>query len=181
MRVPAQTLHIKPLAMALSALLLTGCTTFSNDGGLKSVSALTQERVGQPITPDKSPKDTVSIQTTINRLLAQPLSADIAVHIALLNNKGLRASLADLGVAEADLVQAGRLRNPDFSFTRMRSGDDIEIDRSIMFDMVGLLTLPMRSKIESGRFEQAKLQAASQAGQLATDTRKAYFNAVAAQ
>jgi outer membrane protein TolC len=50
-----------------------------------------------------------------------------------------------------------------------------------MFDFVGLLTLPARSNIESRRFEQAKLQVAGQAVQLAADTRKAYFNAVAAR
>lgn len=50
-----------------------------------------------------------------------------------------------------------------------------------MFDLVGLLTLPMRSNIESGRFEQAKLRAAIDAVRLAGETRRAYFNAVAAQ
>lgn len=63
----------------------------------------------------------------------------------------------------------------------MRGGEDVEIERSIMFNFVGLLTMPIRSGIEGRRFEQAKLQAASQAVQLAANTRKAYFNAVAAQ
>lgn len=181
MRAQSQALRAKPLTIALSALLLAGCATFSNDGGLDAVAAMTQERTGQPVAREKSPQDTVSMQTTIHQLLAQPLSAETAVQIALLNNKGLQASLADLGIAEADVVQAGRLRNPGFSFSRLRGGGDVEIDRSIMFDLVGLLTLPMRSNIESSRFEQAKLQAASQAVRLAANTRKAYFQAVAAQ
>ncbi len=48
--------------------------------------------------------------------------------------------------AEADLVQAGRLRNPGFSFGRLRGGDEVEIDRSVMFDLVGLLTLPIAQR-----------------------------------
>jgi cobalt-zinc-cadmium efflux system outer membrane protein len=44
--------------------------------------------------------------------LRQPLSPDDAVGIAIWNNPQLRADLATLGLAEADLVEAGLLRNP---------------------------------------------------------------------
>lgn len=60
----------------------------------------------------------------VAELLAQPLSADSAVQIALLNNRGLQASLAELGITEADVVQAGRLPNPGFSFGKQRTGDE---------------------------------------------------------
>jgi outer membrane protein TolC len=43
-----------------------------------------------------------------------------------------------------------------------------------------LLTIPLRSRIESSRFEQAKLAAAEEAVRIAADTRRAYFSAVAA-
>jgi outer membrane protein TolC len=102
------------------------------------------------------------------------------VRIALLNNQGLQASLSELAIAEADFVQAGRLPNPGLSFGRVRGGGEAEIDRSLTFDLAALLTLPARSRIEGRRFEQAKLQAAMQAVTLAADTRRAYYNAVAA-
>jgi outer membrane protein TolC len=184
MRCQQQAPHLKPrfkpLLIALSAFVLTGCATFSSDGGLDSVSAMTKERIGHAVQREKS-ADAAATQSTVSQLAAKPLTPDSAIQIALLNNKGLQASLADLGVAEADLVQAGRMRNPSFSFARLRTGNDVEIDRSVMFDLVGLLTIPIRSNIEGRRFEQAKLQAASAAVKLAADTRKAYFNAVAAQ
>lgn len=172
---------LKPLAMALSALILTGCATFSRDGGMDAVSALTNERIGHAVQRQKSADDAAAAQATVKELLAQALTPDTAVQLALANNQGLQAALAELGIAEANRVQAGRLRNPGFSFGRMRGGEDVEIDRSIMFDFVGLLTLPLRSNIESRRFEQAKLLAAMQAVNLAAETRKAYFHAVAAQ
>lgn len=181
MRIQSKAAHLKPLAVALSALILTGCATFSKDGGLDSVSTLTKERTGQTVQREKSTADVKATQSTVDQLLAKPLTPDSAVQVALANNKGLQAAFAELGVAEANLVQAGRLRNPGYSFGRLRGGNDYEIDRSIMFDFVGLLTMPVRSNIEGRRFEQAKLQAASQAVQLAADTRKAYFTAVAAQ
>lgn len=164
----------KMTALAL-ALLLSGCASFSQDGGLQQVSALTAARVGQPASVTKE-----GDAAQLNALLSQPLSADSAVQIALLNNRSLKIALAELGASEADLVQAGRLRNPGLSFGRVHGGDGNEIDRSVSFDLAGLLTMPMRVKIEQGRFEQAKLQAASSAVQLAADTRRAYFTAVAA-
>jgi outer membrane protein TolC len=168
----------RTMAVALTALTLAGCATFSKDGGFGTVSTLTKERTGQAV--QKTAGADAAVPSQVKQLLSQPLTADAAVHIALLNNKGLQSSFADLGIAEADLVQAGRLRNPGFSFGRLRGGDALEIDRSVMFDLAGLLAIPWRSGIEQRRFEQAKLAAAAQAVQLAADTRRAYFNAIAA-
>lgn len=171
----------KRAALSLTVLFLTGCATFSQDGGLDNVSALTKERTGQAIRFSKAGAESEAADASLPLLLSKPLTADSAVQIALLNNRSLQASLAELGIAEADRVQAGRIRNPSFTFGRMRGGDDVEIERGIMFSLVGLLTMPVRVNIEKRRFEQAQLQAASEAVRLAADTRKAYFNAVAAQ
>jgi outer membrane protein TolC len=163
-------------------LALNGCATFSKDGGLDAVSALTAERTGQDVRLAAVNADGAAIQDELNQLLKEPLSADSAVRVALINNRDLRASLTVLGIAEADLVQAGRMANPGFSFKRMAGGDqtEIEIERSVMFDLVGLLTIPIRRDIQSRRFEGAKLAAATEVVRLAAETRKAYFNAVAA-
>jgi outer membrane protein TolC len=181
MRINARAASLRPVVVALAGLMLAGCASLSKDGGLDAVSALTRERTGHAVQRQTSAIDAEATRAAIAELLAQPLTPDSAVRIALANNRGLQAAFAELGVAEADLVQAGRLRNPGLSFGRLRGGDDTEIDRGIMFDLVGLLTLPLRSEIESRRFGQATLQAAGQAVQLAADTRSAYFTAVAAQ
>jgi len=171
---------LRTVAIAVIALTLGGCATFSRDGGLDTVSSMTTERIGQDIRLQRPTSADASAQPELAELLKQPLSADGAVRVALLNNQGLRASLLELGVAEADLVQAGRMANPSFSFGRMSGGGETEIERSVMFDLVGLLTIPLRRDIESRRFEGAKLVAATDAVRLAADTRKAWFNAVAA-
>lgn len=179
MRLPMPTLG--RTAIALTAVFLAGCASFSPDGGLTDVASLTQSRIGQQVSFSKDPQNGAANGDAIVRsLLAKPLTVDSAVRVALLNNASLKTSFDELGVSEADFVQAGRMRNPGFSFGRISGGGEAEIDRSIMFDVVGLLTLPIRTRIEHGRFEQAKLRAASQAVQLAADTRRAYFVAVAA-
>ena len=101
--------------------------------------------------------------------------------MALLSNHDLQAQLANLGIAEADLVRAGRLRNPGFSFGRLSGNGVVEYDRTVMFDLLGLLTMPMARQIEQQRFERAQLQAAQDAVTLVANTRRAYFNAVGAQ
>ena len=167
---------LRHLAVVTGALLLAGCTSFSLDGGVNDVARMTQERIAQP-APLKRDQDAKAEVTT---LLSKPLNAEAAIRIALLNNQGLQATLAELAIAEADFVQAGRLPNPGLSFGRVRGGDETEIDRGLSFNLAALLTLPARTGIERRRFEQAKLQAAMQAVMLAADTRKAYYSAVAA-
>lgn len=169
------------LAVALGAIVLSGCATFTPDGGLNDVSRLTQERIGQPVTLAKpQAQQSEGAAAQVQALLGQPLTAETAVQIALLSSPALKASLAELGISEAEWVQAGRLRNPGFSFGRVRGGDETEIERSVTFDVIGLITMPVRERIERRRFEQAKLQAAAHAVQLASETRRAYYTAVAA-
>lgn len=176
----AQRFQLAPLGAVLCLSLLGGCAALSPDGGRDAVSAMTRARTGQAL-PKPATDGGAAAAAEIQVLLGQPLNADSAVQIALLNNQGLQASLAQLGIAEADLVQAGRLRNPGLSFGRLSGGGQSEIERGITFDLGGLLTLPLRRGIEQRRFEQAQLTAASQAVSLAAATRRAYFHAVAAR
>jgi outer membrane protein TolC len=178
---PTRLLILKPLVAGIAMLALAGCATFSQDGGMDEVSVMTKERTGQAVQFSRPGDATKPADVSLQQLLGKPLTPDSAVQLALLNNRGLQASFAELGIAEADLVSAGWMRNPSFTFGRLRTGNDVEIDRGIMFDVIGLLTIPIRSGIEQRRFEQAKLQAAAHAVRLASDTRKAYFHAVAAQ
>ncbi|MNR76050.1 Outer membrane efflux protein [compost metagenome] len=175
-------LSLRTLAILSSALVLAGCASFSKDGGMNDVAALTEARTGQKPQLLRSDADRAAADNTVRDLLASTLTPDKAVQIALINNRGLQASLAELGIAEADLVQAGRMRNPGFSFGRLRNdaANELEIERSMVFDLMGLLTMPLRSKLEGQRFEQVKLEVAGDVVRLAAETRRAYFNAVAA-
>lgn len=166
---------------ATVALALAGCASFSADGGFDRVAALTRERTGQSPAWQRGAGAGAVARARIAELLGQPLTAEAAVEIALLNNRSLQARFGELGVAEADRVRAGRLANPVLGVTRIGGGGIVEIDRSVMFDLLGLLTLPVASELGQARFEQAQLQAASDAVGLAGDARKAFFAAVASQ
>ena len=145
------------------------------------MSQLTQERTGQGVALQRSPEEAQIAQNRVAELLQVALTADAAVEVALLNNRGLQAKFGDLGIAESELVRAGRLKNPSLSFGRMSGGGGVEIERTVLFDILGLLTMPMAKEVGQQRFEQAQYQAAYDAVSLAADVRRAYFDAVAAQ
>ena len=169
------------LRAGLASLVLTGCASFSEDGGFAAVEQLTKERVGVLPSYQRTDGQADSARTRSAELLKQPLSADSAVELALLNNRGLQASYAELGIAESDRVRAGRLSNPSFSFGRLSGGGIVEIERAVLFNVLGLFTMPLAKEVEQRRFEQAQFQAAFETVGVAGEARKAFFEAVTAQ
>ncbi len=173
--------RLRRFVFALAVAGIHGCASFSPDGGFDQVKSLAKERIGQDVQWLKTDADAMTADATVKQLLAKPMTVDDAVTIALLNNQGLQASYAELGIAEADLVQAGRLRNPTFSFARLQRGSEIEYERSLLLPILSLLTMPAATKIERQRFEHTQLRVAGEVVRTVDDTRRAYFAAVAAQ
>ncbi|MBE0627915.1 MAG: TolC family protein [Burkholderiales bacterium] len=170
-----RTLLLVPLVFAFA-----GCATFSQDGGFGSIEQTAQARIGKELKWARTDADREAIELRVTELLAQPLSVDDAVQIALLNNKGLQASFFELGISEADLVQAGRLPNPHFSMFRARHGDEFKIEQAFTFNVFSLITMPQVVEIEKRRFAQAQRALTMQTLSLAAETRKAYYAAIAA-
>jgi outer membrane protein TolC len=175
-------LNVHRLAALLAvAALVGGCATMSTDGGFGAVDTSVKKRgVKQETRWLRDGNDAEEARTAVRKLLAAPLSADAAVQIALMNNHGLQATYGELGLAEADLVQAGRLRNPGFSYARTSRGDEVEIERKFLFDLMGLLIMPIRTDLEKRRFEATQSRVAAEVLQVAADTRRAWHRAVAA-
>lgn len=171
---------IRTAAVLAAALALAGCASLSSDGGTADVQALV---AGNPLmagaaaqrTPDEASRK------RIGELLAQPLDAEAAVRIALLNGPRVQDAFATLQLSDADRVQAASLPNPVFAFSRLTEGSEREIDRLLSFNVVGLITLPWQARWAGQRHESAKLQAAQSVLLLAADTRRAWVRAVAAQ
>lgn len=172
--------RLRIVAVAAAALLLGGCATFSADGGFAPLEKTAQERLGKDVKWARSASDLEGIANRVDELLAQPLNAESAVQIALLNNRGLQASYQQLGIAEADLVQSSRLPNPGFSITKLRQGDEREIERFFSFDLGHLLVLPLARQVESRRFAATQRSVTMEMLALAAETRKAWVGAVAA-
>jgi outer membrane protein TolC len=164
-----------------AVFLMSGCATFRQDAGFEDVQRNTQQYIQQkPVwvtTEDQRSQNDAQVQ----KLLSAPLSADDAVQIALLNNPGLQADFYDLQIAEANRVQAGRLPNPGFSMLYAKHNGDYTIEQKLSFNIMALLTLPKASEVEKKHFEATKQAVTQRVLTLANETRRAYYDALAAK
>jgi outer membrane protein TolC len=168
-------------AVIASAALLSACKTLSPDGAMDTVAAISGQELSKNVLQVRSAEDAARAHDVVARLLQQPLSADQAVQIALLNNLDLQAAYNRLGIAEAVGVQASRPPVPSLSISRISTSLELDIERQIMVSILSLATLPARARIAEGQIEQAELRAAQETLRVAAETRRAYYRAVAAR
>jgi outer membrane protein TolC len=169
------------VAIALFITVLSGCATLSPDRGFGDVQRIVKERSRQDAPWPVNSAESEAVQASVRETLAHPLSVDDAVHIALVNNRGLQATYAELGVADAELVAASWPRNPGFSFSHLQGGGEKEIERTVTLELVRLLTIPLAVRIERGRLEMTQLSVAAEVLDVVAQTRRAYFSVVASQ
>ena len=176
------TIHSKrTLTLAVAAVLLGGCASLSQDRGFGLAQQTAAERLGKEATWIRTEADAESVKAKVRALLAKPLGADDAVQVALYNNPGLQATYAELGISESDLVSAGRIDNPRYSFMRAidREGST-KIESLLSFGVMSLITLPMRMEAAGRRFESTRRGVTGEMLRTASETRKAYYQAVSA-
>jgi outer membrane protein TolC len=186
MSAPCTRARKLPVRARLTLLLagaawLAGCASFTADGGFAPVQQTAKERLGKEVLWPRSDADRDSVDQRVAELLAAPLTVDAAVQVALLNNRGLRAGFQELGITDAERVQAARLPNPGFSVGRFTRGSEVELEWGLHFNLARLIALPLVGRMESRRFEQVQGRVAMSVLALAADTRKAWVHALAAE
>lgn len=139
-----------PLSLALG-----GCATFDASRGHDQVDALVTERLGTSTGWGEGAPGGEAIAERIDALLAKGLDPDRAVAIALIHGPAMQETYASLGIAQADLMQAGLISNPSFS---LDVGVPIthglfELGGSLVQPIAELITLPMRKESASQAFQ----------------------------
>lgn len=165
--------------LVLGTLGLSGCAAFSPDSGMTAVSELTSQTIKKDVAFARTAEAAGAVDARVRQLLSRTLTAETAVQVALLNNKGLQAAYNELALAETDLIEQSLPPNPVFSVSRIAGNGASEIERQVVGDILALATLPFRSDIARERFRQAQLRAALATFRLAADVRRAYVRAVA--
>lgn len=163
------------LLPALGALGLCACAGFSQDGGFNAVADATRSHLNKDVEWPRTPEEERKVESRVAELLARPLTAEDAVQIALLNNHRLQAEFQELGISEADLVQAGRLPNPRFDLRHASAAGQYDIEQTLSFDVLSLLTMPYARDIEKRRFAQVQQAVVLQISQLANEVRQAFL------
>ncbi len=161
---------------------LAGCTTIDDDSGLQAVQSLVAERVPQRVAWDRGRPEDAQAAQLVSDLLRNELTLDAAVQIALLRNAGLQSTFEDLGISQADLVQAGLLSNPFLDFELRFPGDPHRpLEVHLIQDVMSIFTRSLRERVAAAGFEAAQLRVANAVIDLAADVRAAFFEVQAAE
>jgi len=118
------------------------------------------------------------------KLLERPLDAESAVQVALLKNAILQATFEDVGIAQADLVQAGLLSNPILNVNirfPTRGPSKTYLDFAAAENFLDVFLIPAKEKIAAGQLEAAKARVANEVLDLAARTKSAFYSYQAAQ
>lgn len=167
---------IKPFLpfLLLAVLSLSACGT-SPRRSLAEVDSLVKERAGLESKLGAPAFDPAPI-------LAAPLTADAAARLALARNAAFKTKLEEVGLAQADLAQAGILENPlVHGNLRLAGGSGPDGHQlGVMVNLLDLFEMPLRRRVASQRLEQAKSRLGHEVLGLASDAKGAFYDYVAA-
>jgi len=176
---------LKPiLLIGALPLVFVGCTTTNPQKALDDVNQQVAARAGYNVRWLRDDAERDEIDKAVAALLQTNLTAQSAVAIALLNNRSLQAEFEEIGISQAELVQASRLKNPTFEgFWRLPSQGPkvVNAEYALAADFLDLLTLPARKKIAAQNLEVAKLRIAHQVLTVAEEVQAAFYTVQAGQ
>jgi outer membrane protein, heavy metal efflux system len=161
--------------------LLLGVAWANGAQPLLSADQIAARRTGKsaPWERDDAARDRA--QKTVAALLARPLTADSAAQVALLNNRSLQASFEEIGISEADLLEAGLLENPTIAGMARFPNRPADLEGSIAADLLQLFLLPLRKRVAEAKLQQTTLHVADEALKLVAETKVALYEVQARQ
>jgi len=168
---------IKLLGAIFLLSFLSGCASVSAKGGFQDVQSVVKSRSGHRTHWNQGSSEDEWVQETVKAMLDEKLSVDEAVQIALLNNPTLQAEYEELGIAQADLVQAGLLSNPIFSGSWLEPTGQgtTNTDLSIEQNFLDLLFLPLNRKMAKEQLIQVKHLVGNSLLKFTSEVRTAYY------
>jgi len=165
-------------AVVLGLLGLGGCATVQREARFPEVQNTVADRLGQKVEWNRDGKGDERAQKSLHALLQREFSAEAAVQVALLNNRRLQAKFENLGVAQADLVEAGLLDNPVLGAGALFKNAGTEIDVDIVQNFLGVFTLSARKKIGQAAAERVTLEVSGDVLELAAQVQSQYYRVV---
>jgi len=170
---------LRPLLLcAALGLSVAGCASVDSGQRFAGVRDAVGQRLSQNVTWTRDADTTRAAHDAVKRILAEELTADEAVQVALLNNRRLQTRFESLGIAQADLVEAGLLENPVFSLTVYSGDPGTKIEGAVLQDFVSLLSLSVRKKIAGAQADRVSAEAAQAALDLAAEVKAQYYTVV---
>jgi cobalt-zinc-cadmium efflux system outer membrane protein len=171
--------------LALTCVLASACTV-PKDAGFSDVKRLIGDRGLSGAEWRRDAQADGEIARRVDTLLSGELTLPVALQIALSFSPRLQATFERLGVAQAEVVQAGLLRNPSFGVHLglpfgSPPGSALAWEFSLFQEILDLFMLPLKKKLARAKFERVKLEVADQVLELAAEVRAAWFTALSSQ
>ena len=164
---------------SLAAALLASCAAVE-DGDRPRLQHELQSRLATAV-PDAAAGTDPAASDEVLALLRVPLDDDAAVRIALLHNRRVRAAYERLGVARAELVQAGLLRNPVFDADARFFDSGTELELGLAQPLLDLFLRPLRARAAAHEFAAARAWIVAELVGVAFDVRRALVTVRAAE
>jgi cobalt-zinc-cadmium efflux system outer membrane protein len=147
------------LTLSCGLLALAACASTSPAGPRGELGELVEQRAGsqEAIPAEQDAESRARVRERVKALLAQPLTPERAVQVALLNNRQLQATIEALGVAQAELVQAGLLENPVIAGDLVAStrgygfGGGLSLSQSLL----SVFLIPAKRRVAKARLQHA--------------------------
>lgn len=165
---------------ALVALSLTLCFDGCVSSGIRDDLAAVRSFAHVERVADVDGEVDDGVAADVHEVLRRPLDADAAVRIALVNNRELRASLRELGIARGRLMQAGLLSNP-FIEAELQPERQTTVEFRVEWDIASLLLAPMRAGAARAALDAERLAAAGAVIALGYEVRDAFYGVLAAE
>ena len=161
----------------LILLSLVGCASVKTGREWRRVQEIARERMDQNLIWEKSKEEETAIRKEVDGLLADGLSREEAVRIALINNRLLQSTFEELGISKSDLVQARLLSNPTvgavFRFL-ISGGSGTNIDADGFLPISDLWQIPFRKKAAAAQMEATIMHVGQMVLDTAAEAKRAY-------
>lgn len=165
--------------LAASALLLASCVSVPRDAGVSAVQQAIAQRGAPAIAWNAQPA--AADHERVAAMLQDELTADEAVAIAMLNSPRLQVTLAELGIARADLIEASTISNPILEAElRLPAEPYRPFELTLAQSLIDLIQLPRRRAIGRAAFDAAQMRVSSEVLRFAAGVRAAYYELIAA-
>jgi cobalt-zinc-cadmium efflux system outer membrane protein len=170
---------MKYMTGTLGALLLSSCVSVPRDAGTNDVQQAIAQRGGPAVEWNAQPATTD--HERVAAMLQDELTADEAVAIAMVNSQRLQVTLAGLGIARADLIEASTISNPLFEAEIRYPAEPYRpFEVSLAQSLIDLIQLPRRRALGRAAFDAAQMRVSSEVLRFAADVRSAYYELLAA-
>ncbi|MEX1012708.1 MAG: TolC family protein [Waddliaceae bacterium] len=141
-------------------------------------------RTGQVLVWDKRKESCCEFKDWLESTLKEDLTVEKVVQVALMNNQRLKGTYENLGIAQAQLVQSGLLKNPIFSlslrYENLVSSANI-LEMGLVQNLLDILLKPQKKRLACAELALVKSEVSAHVLDVIAEAKIAYHSLQSAE